>query len=236
MANTHTRWMSTKAGHVVTSLVDGVKKFGKWGLIGGAAIGLVGALVAPFGAITLGAVVGAMAVNALGFGFAGVNFGALWGGVKGIISRPDPNGDQIMSDATACVDHSHGQQGPQQQQGPLHTSQLGHETRPHPGGGLLSGLGGSSFAPDASVAIPQQHPQPPSLAMAGAGVQQGLTASQLDKIRQLSGALEGLQERVDIATASLGERLPEADAPQASSWQEKVAPQQPAGAGGDRAR
>lgn len=199
MAELNTRWVSNKFAHVLGTQIDGIKKWGKVGLIAGAAIGLVAALVAP-AAITIGGIALAGVVGAATWGACGAIMGGFLGGLKGMLTRPDPNVTQIMEDAGRCA-----------------PSQVPQHAPTHARSAML--MPGAGFAP-AGAALPQQGAPAPQ---AQGGVAQNMSPQRLAEIRQLTDALGDLQGRIGDAAASTAPAA--ASVPQ-ENWQSKVAAQQ----------
>ena len=201
MAELNTRWVSNKMAHILGSQLDGIKKWGKVGLVAGAVVGLVAALVAP-AAISIGGLAIAGLGGAAVWGATGAIMGGFLGGLKGMLTRPDPNVEQIMEDAGRCA-----------------PSQTVQHAPTHARSAML--MPGAGFAP-AGAALPQQAAPMPQAGQAPAGVAQNMTPQRLAEIRQLTDALGDLQGRIGEAAAA---SAPATGAPQ-ENWQSKVAAQQ----------
>lgn len=142
MANPHTHWLSNKLRHIGSNVAGRMSGWGKIGL----GIGAIGGLAV--GLLTAAPLLATVATATIAWGVTGAILGGAWGAIKGALTRPEPDVDQIMRDAERC-----GPEGP------------AHSVSPSVAQGLMQGVapGMASPAPPAPKAAPKMTPPQASM-------------------------------------------------------------------------
>lgn len=108
--------IGNKSGHMYRNVMQGMKRGMQLGIVGGAILG-VGALFVTANIATMGSaslIMGVASYSVLGAAYGmtgGVGIGAILGSAKGLLTRPKPNGEQILENAVACSQEKEAQQG-----------------------------------------------------------------------------------------------------------------------------